>query len=137
MPSRLRVPPPRARFRSNQRRLSTVGNRNCDIPATGSNDYGIGAAIALALPNPFSYLGLLIESGTMSRGAPESGKKGAAMAKRGIAFVLAGLLLGGCMQGTLEQASEANFTARDRKLLANAPYARANIPLAYQRTIVA
>ena len=40
------------------------------------------------------------------------------------------------MQGTIETASDANFTARDRKLLANAPYAKANIPLAYQRTIV-
>jgi lipoprotein-anchoring transpeptidase ErfK/SrfK len=58
------------------------------------------------------------------------------MAKRGSVLLLLGLLLGGCMQGTLEQASEANFTARDRKLLANAPYARASIPLAYQRSIV-
>ena len=47
------------------------------------------------------------------------------MAVRGIAFLLTGLLLGGCMQGTLEQASDANFSPRDRKLLANAPYARA------------
>ncbi|MEA2946250.1 MAG: hypothetical protein QOI40_1580 [Alphaproteobacteria bacterium] len=51
-------------------------------------------------------------------------------------MLLTGLLLGGCMQGTLEQASDANFTSRDRKLLANAPYARASIPMAYQRTIV-
>jgi lipoprotein-anchoring transpeptidase ErfK/SrfK len=40
------------------------------------------------------------------------------------------------MQATLEQASDTNFTARDKKLLANAPYAKASIPLAYQRTIV-
>jgi lipoprotein-anchoring transpeptidase ErfK/SrfK len=40
------------------------------------------------------------------------------------------------MQGTLEQASDANFSARDRKLLANAPYARASIPMAYQRSVV-
>jgi lipoprotein-anchoring transpeptidase ErfK/SrfK len=61
------------------------------------------------------------------------------MAVRGIAFALIGLLLGGCMQATqatLEQASEANFTARDKKFLANAPYAKANIPMAYQRSIV-
>ena len=38
--------------------------------------------------------------------------------------------------GTLEQASDANLTPRDRKLLANAPYARVSIPTAYQRTIV-
>jgi lipoprotein-anchoring transpeptidase ErfK/SrfK len=58
------------------------------------------------------------------------------MAVRGIAFVLTGLLLGGCMQATLEQASDTNFTARDKKLLANAPYAKANIPTQYQRAIV-
>src|SRR6202163_1000258 len=58
------------------------------------------------------------------------------MAVRGIAFLLTGLLLGGCMQATLEQASDANLSPRDRKLLANAPYARASIPMAYQRSIV-
>jgi lipoprotein-anchoring transpeptidase ErfK/SrfK len=58
------------------------------------------------------------------------------MAARGIALLLAGLLLGGCMQGTLESASDANLTPRDRKLLASAPYAQASIPLAYQRSIV-
>jgi lipoprotein-anchoring transpeptidase ErfK/SrfK len=36
----------------------------------------------------------------------------------------------------LEQSSDANFTPRDKKFLANAPYAKASIPLAYQRTIV-
>ena len=51
-------------------------------------------------------------------------------------MLLTGLLLGGCMQGTLDQASDANFTPRDRKLLASAPYAKASIPLTYQRTIV-
>ena len=56
------------------------------------------------------------------------------MAGRGIAFVLAGLLLGGCMHTQLEPASDANLTPRDKKLLANAPYAKANIPTAYQRT---
>jgi hypothetical protein len=34
-------------------------------------------------------------------------------------MLLTGLLLGGCMQGTLEGVSDANFTARDRKLLAS------------------
>jgi lipoprotein-anchoring transpeptidase ErfK/SrfK len=58
------------------------------------------------------------------------------MAVWGIVFVLTGLLLGGCMQGTLEQASDANLSPRDRKLLANAPYAKASIPMAYQRAIV-
>jgi lipoprotein-anchoring transpeptidase ErfK/SrfK len=58
------------------------------------------------------------------------------MAGRAIAFLLTGLLLGGCMQATLDPASEANFTSRDRKLLANPPYAKASIPLEYQRHIV-
>ncbi|MGE0038172.1 MAG: L,D-transpeptidase [Xanthobacteraceae bacterium] len=58
------------------------------------------------------------------------------MALRAFAFLLIGVLLGGCMQGTIEAASDANLTPRDRKLLANAPYAKANIPMAYQRTIV-
>jgi len=58
------------------------------------------------------------------------------MAVRGIAVLLTGLLLGGCMQATLEPASDANLNPRDKKLLANAPYAKASIPLAYQRAIV-
>jgi lipoprotein-anchoring transpeptidase ErfK/SrfK len=58
------------------------------------------------------------------------------MAVRGIAILLGGLLLGGCMQATLEPASEANLSPRDKKLLANAPYAKASIPMAYQRAIV-
>jgi lipoprotein-anchoring transpeptidase ErfK/SrfK len=56
------------------------------------------------------------------------------MAARGILFVLTGLLLGGCMQGTL--ANDANFTARDRQQLANAPYQKASIPYVYQRQVV-
>jgi lipoprotein-anchoring transpeptidase ErfK/SrfK len=63
-------------------------------------------------------------------------EKGAAMAGRGIAFLLTGLLLGGCMQATLDPTTEANFTARDKKLLANAPYNKVSIPVTYQRHIV-
>ena len=58
------------------------------------------------------------------------------MMLRGLALLLIGVSLGGCMQGTIEAASDANLTPRDRKLLANAPYAKASIPTAYQRTIV-
>ena len=58
------------------------------------------------------------------------------MARRGIAFILGGLLLGGCMQATVDPASDANLSPRDRKLLANAPYVRVLPPPAYQRTIV-
>ena len=56
---------------------------------------------------------------------------------RGMIFLLAGLLLGGCMQsGTLAPLGDANFTARDKQQLANAPYRRAWISPAYQRQIV-
>ena len=62
------------------------------------------------------------------------------MAVRGIGLVLLALMLGrslgGCMQATLEPASEASFTARDKKLLADPPYEKAAIPIAYQRSIV-
>jgi lipoprotein-anchoring transpeptidase ErfK/SrfK len=58
------------------------------------------------------------------------------MARRGIVFILAGFLLGGCMQATIDPASDANLTPRDRRLLANAPYQRIILPVAYQRSIV-
>jgi lipoprotein-anchoring transpeptidase ErfK/SrfK len=47
-----------------------------------------------------------------------------------------GVLVSGCMQSTIEPASEANFTPRDKKLLAAAPYERAAIPESYKRHIV-
>jgi lipoprotein-anchoring transpeptidase ErfK/SrfK len=40
------------------------------------------------------------------------------------------------MPATLEPASDANLKPRDRKMLANAPYANVSIPAAYQRAIV-
>jgi lipoprotein-anchoring transpeptidase ErfK/SrfK len=58
------------------------------------------------------------------------------MAGRKSALLL-GLMLGGCMQATLEPANQAGLTPRDRQLLANAPYARVAIPQAYQRHVVA
>jgi lipoprotein-anchoring transpeptidase ErfK/SrfK len=64
------------------------------------------------------------------------------MPKRGrvrLLFLLLGplgFLLGGCVQTTLAPSSQANFTSRDRQLLANPPYARASIPESYQRHIV-
>jgi lipoprotein-anchoring transpeptidase ErfK/SrfK len=64
-----------------------------------------------------------------------------------IAIVTAGvaLLLGGCVHtsvpsvsnANLAPVSDANFTARDRQQLANAPYQRASIPAAFQRQVVA
>ena len=58
------------------------------------------------------------------------------MAVRGFAFLLLGLMLGGCVQSTLEPSSEASLTPRDKKLLASAPYAQAMIPEPYKRHIV-
>ncbi|MEA2906578.1 MAG: hypothetical protein QOG83_110 [Alphaproteobacteria bacterium] len=58
------------------------------------------------------------------------------MAVRESALLLLGLLLSGCMQATLEPANNAAFTQRDKKLLANPPYAQASIPQSYQRHIV-
>lgn len=64
------------------------------------------------------------------------GKGNRMMALRGLAFLCLGLLAGGCVQSTLEVASDANLTPRDKKLLANAPYAQATIPEPYKRHIV-
>jgi lipoprotein-anchoring transpeptidase ErfK/SrfK len=60
------------------------------------------------------------------------------MSARGLLVGLfgVGVLLGGCMQSTIEPASEANLTPRDRKLLAAAPYEKAMIPEPYRRHIV-
>ena len=50
---------------------------------------------------------------------------------------LLGLLIAGCMQsGTLAPSSDANFTVRDRRELANPPYRRVAISPTYQRQIV-
>src|SRR6266849_8046573 len=40
------------------------------------------------------------------------------------------------MQATLAPTSDANFTPRDRQLLAHPPYARADIPESYRRHVV-
>jgi lipoprotein-anchoring transpeptidase ErfK/SrfK len=58
------------------------------------------------------------------------------MGSRFFAFVFLGLLLGGCVNATLEPAPEANLKPRDKQLLARAPYAKAQIPAPYQRHIV-
>jgi lipoprotein-anchoring transpeptidase ErfK/SrfK len=65
------------------------------------------------------------------------GLRKAAGKKRIALLVLSlGVLLSGCMQQTIEPASDANLTPRDRKLLANPPYAKATIPEPYLRHIV-
>src|SRR5256885_4447652 len=58
------------------------------------------------------------------------------MAARGLALLCLGLLAGGCMQSTLEVASDVSMTPRDKKLLSNAPYEKAVIPEPYKRHIV-
>jgi lipoprotein-anchoring transpeptidase ErfK/SrfK len=54
----------------------------------------------------------------------------------GFVLVALGLMVGGCMESTLEPASETNFKPRDRELLSHAPYAQASIPEPYRRHIV-
>ena len=58
------------------------------------------------------------------------------MTMRLIAFVIAGLALGGCMQETLEPATQVGWNARDKQLMSNLPYAQAAIPEAYKRHLV-
>jgi lipoprotein-anchoring transpeptidase ErfK/SrfK len=58
------------------------------------------------------------------------------MKMRAIAFVIVGLMLGGCMQETIEPATEASWTNRDKQLMHNLPYAQATIPEDYRRHIV-
>ncbi len=58
------------------------------------------------------------------------------MAMRAIAFVIIGLMLGGCMQETLEPASQVGWKPRDKELMSNLPYAQASIPEPYRRHIV-
>jgi len=59
------------------------------------------------------------------------------MAAWKFAFVGVGLLLGGCMQATLEQAPATAMKPRDKELLANAPYnTNYPIPEPYQRHVV-
>jgi len=55
---------------------------------------------------------------------------------RGFALAAFALLVGGCVQSTLEPASEANLKPRDRELLSKAPYQQALIPEPYRRHIV-
>ena len=60
------------------------------------------------------------------------------MKMRGIAFAVLGLglLLGGCMEETLEPATQAGWTSRDKELMSNLPYAQADIPEQFRRHIV-
>jgi lipoprotein-anchoring transpeptidase ErfK/SrfK len=59
-----------------------------------------------------------------------------ARGKAPIAFILSGFLLGACVQTPRDPLANANLPPRDRALLANAPYARVTLPVAYQRTVI-
>jgi lipoprotein-anchoring transpeptidase ErfK/SrfK len=63
-------------------------------------------------------------------------RKTAASGGLGLVIFLLSILLSGCMQGSVEPASNANFTPRDQKLLAFPPYRQAVIPQQFQRQIV-
>ena len=54
------------------------------------------------------------------------------VAWRAIASAIIALMLGGCMQGTLAPATEAGWSARDKQLMSNLPYAQATIPEEYR-----
>ena len=54
---------------------------------------------------------------------------------RAIVFVIIGLMFGGCMQETLAPVTQAGWSARDRALMSNLPYAQAT-PEEYRRHIV-
>jgi lipoprotein-anchoring transpeptidase ErfK/SrfK len=55
---------------------------------------------------------------------------------RTAAILVAGLMLGGCMQATLATLPMQGETPRDKQLLADPPYAKVTIPELYQRRVV-
>jgi lipoprotein-anchoring transpeptidase ErfK/SrfK len=55
---------------------------------------------------------------------------------RAIVFVIISLMLGGCMQETLAPVTQVGWSARDKQLMSNLPYAQATIPEQYRRHIV-
>ena len=54
----------------------------------------------------------------------------------GFTLIALGLLMAGCVQSTLEPASEAGMKPRDKELLAKAPYERVALPEMYRRHVV-
>src|ERR1700719_3320611 len=61
---------------------------------------------------------------------------GVGMSVRVFAFLVIGLMLGGCMQETLEPSTQANWKPRDKQLMSNLPYAQSTIPEEIRRHIV-
>ena len=55
---------------------------------------------------------------------------------RAIVLAIVALMLGGCMQETLAPTTQAGWSARDRQLMSNLPYAQATISEEFRRHIV-
>ena len=55
---------------------------------------------------------------------------------RAIAFMIMGLVLGGCAEGTVAPATQAGWTSQDKLLMSHLPYAQADITEQYRRHIV-
>ena len=55
---------------------------------------------------------------------------------RRVIFAMVAVMLGGCMQETLAPTTQAGWSAHDRQLMSNLPYAQASIPVEFQRHIV-
>jgi len=62
------------------------------------------------------------------------------MTMRALAFVIAAVALGGCVEdmagGTLDPAGDASWKQRDKDLMSNLPYNQAAVPDTYRRHIV-
>jgi lipoprotein-anchoring transpeptidase ErfK/SrfK len=58
------------------------------------------------------------------------------MTPRAVILIVLALCVGGCVTATPEPSSEANLKPRDREYLANAPYAKVQIPQNYRRHLV-
>ncbi len=60
------------------------------------------------------------------------------MTMRVLAFVIAAIALGGCVQdnGTLDPVTDANWKQRDKDLMSNLPYNQSQVGEAYRRHFV-
>ena len=94
-----------------------TGWLHCGIPATGHRKVTVDTLETMAIAVIFSVNCLVKATCAAAMWRPGKRRK---MAVRGLSVVLFGIavVLGGCMQSTVEPASEAIWTPRDRKLLA-------------------
>src|ERR1700683_392476 len=65
-------------------------------------------------------------------------KVGSLMTMRALAFVMAAIALGGCVQdnGTLDPVNDANWKQRDKDLMSNLPYNQSAVQEAFRRHFV-